>query len=175
MKNDWKNRLCALIGLPEPDRSFLSKLWTGFVSWAVRSQIQRSQRFSLFYFVYASFPFTVHPRFFNSWILDPWLWWYLGVIESGPFDSSDGPDSSSLSPFLFFLFFTTFPLFTPLFLLLTHFFLLKISLKNFKKNIVICFNCYLFFFLLYLHCCIFILHHLMHILILVINFNCHYF
>jgi len=43
-----------------------------------------------------------------------WLWWYFTVIKFGPFDSSGGPNLSSLSPF-YFLFHYCFAKYTTVF------------------------------------------------------------
>jgi len=98
------------------------------------------------------------------------------VIGFGPLDSSSGPDLSCLSQFFLLLFFTTFSLFTPLFLLLAPLFTQNLFF-DFTKNILFYVYCLItvLIILVYLHCCIAIFHHLMHILILVIYFNCLYF
>ena len=98
------------------------------------------------------------------------------VIRSEPSDSSDGSDLSSLSPIFFWLS-LLFCYFHHCFHLLRLFLLKKISLKNLQKYCTLFFfviYCFIVF-ILYLYCCIIILHHIMHILILVIYFNCHYF
>jgi len=75
------------------------------------------------------------------------------------------------------LFFSTVLLFL-LLLLLSAPLLLKIIFSKKLTKILwfVFFVIYCFIvFILYLYCCIFILYHLMHILILVIYLNCHYF
>jgi len=103
--------------LPEPNRTLFCKpldLWSNGCDCLTISLV--CTRACLCCFHTPSFVLTLD--------LDQWLRWYLTVIESEPLDSSDGPNSSSLSPFSFIIFLYCFTIFTTFFYFL-HLFYLK--------------------------------------------------